>query len=479
MSTDTTAQASGAGAAPITRRSGLVLVLLCLAQFMVILDVSIVNVALPDIGASLELGREATTWVITAYTMTLGGLLILGGRLADSFGARTTFLVGLAAFTAASLSSGLAQDGVMLLVSRVGQGMGAALLSPAALSLLMHGFTGRDRDRALAVWAAIGGAGAAVGVLLGGALTAGPGWAWVFLVNVPVGVVVAFGVGVTVPAVQVRRTAGIDLPGAVIGTTGVALLIYALTRAGEVGWTSGGALFTGSGALLAGGLFVAVENRAVHPLVPARLLRRSWLAGGLVVMTAASAAMISTFFLTSMYLQRIQDLGPLGTGLAFLPATIAVVAGAHLAAHAITRAAPRLVGGSGLAIGAVGLAGMGWSSNGAPLSMLVAGLVVVSFGIGISFVTATRSGLTGIGDAHAGLASGVLTTGHEIGASLGVAVVSSLAAASLSGEISSVAGFERAYLVSAAATLVVAGLAATRLLPRERSAASEGLPMAH
>ncbi|MGH9250513.1 MAG: MFS transporter [Acidimicrobiales bacterium] len=461
-------------AAQSARRPGVMLVLLSLAQFMVILDVTVVNVALPDIGSSLQLDREMLTWVVTAYTMTLGGLLILGGRLADAIGARAIFMVGLTVFSVASLSSGLATNGELLLASRAAQGLGAAMLSPAALSLLMRVFTGRERDRALAVWGAIGGAGAAAGVLVGGALTSGPGWQWAFFVNVPVGLLVLLALPLNVPSLPRQGAGGIDLPGALAGTAAIALGIYGLTKAGDAGWTSTGALLPVVGAVLAAGLFVLIETRSGRPLVPPALMRRTSLPGGLMVMITASATMVSAYFLTSLFLQRAHGFSPLETGLTFLPSAVAVAAGAHAAGHAVTRLGPRMTGGTGLALAGLGLVVMGGASSGDrnALTTLIAGLLAASVGIGMAFVTSTISGLSGIGHRHAGVASGVLTTGHELGASLGVAVVSSLAAASLVG--TDAAGFERAYLVAGVATLVIAG-AAARLLPRERPTA-ENLP---
>ncbi len=455
--------------AALARRPGIALLLLSLAQFMVILDVTVVNVALPDIGSSLQLGREALTWVVTAYTMTLGGLLILGGRLADAFDARAMLLLGLAVFSIASLSSGLATSGELLLAGRVGQGLGAALLSPSALSTLMRLFHGRERDRALAVWGAIGGAGAAAGVLVGGALTAGPGWQWAFFVNVPVGLLVLLAVPVVLPRLPRQRSGRVDVSGALAGTAAVALAIYALTQAGDGGWTSTGTLVPAAGAAAAAVLFALIETRAAQPLVPPALLRRTSLPGGLVVMTTASAAMVSAYFLTSLYLQRVHGFSALDTGLAFLPSAIAVGAGAHAAGHAILHLGPRLTGGIGLAVAGGGLAAIGWASGRETyvVTTVLAGLVLASVGIGLAFVTSTMSGLSGIGHSHAGVASGVLTTGHELGASLGVAVVSSLAAVSLSSTGAETAGFERSYLIAGAVTVIVAVAAAARLLPKE------------
>src|SRR5215217_981264 len=263
------------------------LVLLCLAQFMVILDITVVNVALPAIGADLSLDRAALTWVVTAYTLCFGGLMLLGGRLADLLGRRRMFLAGLATFTLASLGAGLAGDGTVLVAARALQGVGAALLSPAALSIITTTFQGRERYRALGVWAALGGAGAAVGVLLGGTLTSGPGWPWVFFVNVPVGVLVAAAVPATVATSPRSSAQGVDVPGAVAITAGVGLLLL--------------------------GGFVALERTVAAPLVDLRLLASRPVAAGYGVMLAASGLLISGFFLNSLLLQRVMGLTALGT----------------------------------------------------------------------------------------------------------------------------------------------------------------------
>ncbi|MGH3505726.1 MAG: MFS transporter, partial [Nocardioidaceae bacterium] len=325
------------------RHGGLVLLLVALAQFMVILDVTVVNVALPEIGASLELDRGTLTWIVTAYTMTLGGLLVLGGRIADLAGARATFLLGLTIFTVASFTSGLATGGDLLVTSRVAQGLGAALLSPAALSMLLQLFDGAERDRALRIWAALGGAGAAAGVMVGGALTSGPGWSWAFWINVPVGVLLLLVVPRVVPALPRRDTGPIDVPGAILGTGAVAAAIYGLTRAGEAGWTSTETLAAGAAAVLLGAAFVHVETRAANPLVPLGMVRKTHLPGGLALMTVASAAMVSAFFLLSLLLQQAQGYSPLETGMFFMPATMAVGLGAHIAGRALPAFGPRAV----------------------------------------------------------------------------------------------------------------------------------------
>lgn len=455
-------------AAEPPRRSA-ILVLLCLAQFMVILDITVINVALPEIGTSLGLSREALTWVVTGYTVTFGGLLILGGSLADAAGRKRVFLLGLALFVAASLTAGLADSGGLLLAGRITQGVGAALLSPAALSILTTEFTGADRQRALGVWAAIGAAGAAVGVLLGGALTAGPGWEWAFLINVPVGLLVGAGALAVVPARPPRRRKRVDLAGALLGTGTVGLLIYGVTRAGEHGWTAAATLLPILGAALLALLFVLVETRSGAPLVPLHLIGRQPTPGALAVMVVASGLLLSGFFLTSIYLQRAEGHSPLYTGLLFLPVALGTGAGAHLAAAHIGRTGPRPIAASGLMLGGAGFLLMSVGGvGGGVLTALLPGFVLAGVGLGASFVTATTTGLSRVDHQHAGVASGLFNTGHEVGASLGIAVASAVAAQSIAGAAGAdLDGFSDAYLVAAATAAVLAGAAAV-MLPRDK-----------
>jgi EmrB/QacA subfamily drug resistance transporter len=314
-------------------------VLLCLAQFMVILDVTVVNVALPRMAADLGLDRAALTWVMTGYTLCFGGLMMLGGRLADLLGRRRTFLAGLLLFTAASLAAGLSGDAATMVAARAAQGVGAALLSPAALSILTTTFHGPDRYRALGVWAALGGGGAAAGVLVGGLLVSGPGWQWVFFVNVPIGLLVALLVPVTVAAAP-RLPGRLDVPGALLVTAASGALIYGLVRAGDAGWTAPSAVVPIAAAVALYGVFAVTEQRVSAPLVRLRLLAQRPMLAGIAAMLAASALLISGFFLCSLLLQRALGLSALDTGLVFLPVAVATVIGAHLAGRLVGRFGP-------------------------------------------------------------------------------------------------------------------------------------------
>src|SRR5215217_2171542 len=434
---------------------------------MVILDITVVNVALPTIGADLSLDRAALTWVVTTYTLFFGGLLLLGGRLADLLGRRRTFLAGLGVFTAASLAAGLAGDGSVLLAARALQGVGAALLSPSALSIITTTFHGSERRRALGTWAALAGAGAAVGVLLGGLLVSGPGWQWVFFVNVPVGVLVAAAVPLAVAASPRQAAARVDLVGALVVTAATGLLIYGLVAAGL--------------ALL--GVFAVVERTVTAPLVDLRLLATRPVVAGAGVMLAASGLLISGFFLNSLLLQRVMGLSALGTGLVFLPVAVATIIGAQGGAHLLGRLGGRPVAATGFALAAAGMALLaGVDADSDALTGVLPGFVLASAGLGMAFVTATTTALSRVDPQRAGLVSGVVTTAHELGAALGVAVASAIAGASV--EVGSaatsavVAGFGDAFLAGA----ILAGLAAvaaTRLLPPGRPPATDGPVFAH
>ncbi|GAB2941168.1 DHA2 family efflux MFS transporter permease subunit [Micromonospora polyrhachis] len=435
-----------------------VLVLLCLAQFVVILDVTVVNVALPRMAADLGLDRSALTWVVTAYTLCFGGLMMLGGRLADLLGRRQMFLIGLLAFTAASLVAGLAHSGTLLVAARVAQGVGAALLSPAALSILTTTYQGPQRHRALGVWGAIGGGGAAAGVLVGGLLVSGPGWEWIFFVNVPVGVVVAALVPRMVPATP-RHQGRLDVPGALLATAASGALIYGLVRAGDVGWTAGTTLLPIIMGVALYAVFAIVEHRVPAPLVQLRLFRQRPMVAGSVVMLAASGLLISGFFLNSLLLQRLLGLSALRTGLVFLPVAIATIIGAHLAGHLIGRIGPRPLAAVGFATAAVGLVlltrvapgGNAWTD-------VLPGFVLTAAGLGTGFITATVTAMSRVDPHHAGMASGTINTAHELGATLGVAIVSTIAGASIdtSAAVTGAGGFADAFWACAIAASVIA-----------------------
>ena len=407
------------------------LALLAVAQFMLILDVTVVAIALPDMGAELGQSRAALTWVVSAYTLVFGGMLLLGGRSADLFGSRIVVLTGLGLFTGASLITGLATGQAMLIGGRAAQGLGAALLSPAALSLVVKTFEGEDRNRALGIWSALGAGGAAVGVLLGGVLTSGAGWRWVFWVNVPIGLLVLLALARVVPA---DRPAGIrgrlDVLGALLVTAATGSAVFGIIQAGEVGLGSAVALvpLLAAAVLYAG--FVVRQRTAAAPLMDLRILARRSVASGTLLIFVATALMIAVFFLGSFYLQHYRQHSPLVTGLLFLPVAVATMAGAQLAGRLVGPLGTRSVGAAGLLVGAAGI--------GAPVLVdatvaLVAGIAVAGLGIGAVFVAASATALSRVAHHEAGLASGILSTFHEFGAAFGVATTSSVAAASITG----------------------------------------------
>ncbi|MGW6963444.1 MFS transporter [Streptomyces zaomyceticus] len=452
------------------------LALICAAQFMLVLDVTVVNVALPALAADLDLGRTALTWVVTAYTLCFGGLMLLGGRLADALGARRVLLAGLALFTAASLACGLAPDAGVLLGGRVAQGIGAALLSPAALALVTTVFQGAERPKALGAWAAVGGTGSAVGVLLGGALAAGPGWPWIFYVNVPVGLAVLATLPRYVPEptstpLRRRRGGGLDIPGALLVTTATGALVYALVQAGDSGWTGAATLLPLLGALALYGAFAAAERKARTPLMDLRMLTRRPVVVGSLLMLVATALLISFFFLGSMQLQRVHGLDALRTGLLFLPVALTTAIGAHLGSRLVTTAGPRVCAAGGLAVAALGCLPLVFlRPDSGPWATLLPSLATAAFGLGAVFVTATTTALGLIDPHEAGLASGIVNTFHELGGSIGVAIVSTLA---LTATAPTPTGLTTAYIVCAL-TAAAAAPASLVLIPRGRPRSAGG-----
>ncbi|MGI5128037.1 MFS transporter [Pseudonocardia sp. CA-107938] len=432
-----------------------ILGVLGIAQLMLILDVTVVAVALPQMEADLGLSREALTWTVSAYTLTFGGLLLLGGRLVDLRGAKPVALGGLTLFTLASLATGLAQTSEALVAGRIAQGLGAALLSPAALSLVVTLFDGEERGRALGIWSALGGAGSAIGVLAGGLLAAGPGWRWVFFVNVPIGVATVISLVVLLPAtLRPGARPRLDVLGAVLVTASSATLIYALISAGERGWLS----IVTVGLVLAAAvgyvLFVLWQRASAAPLMDVRLLIRRPVATGVLHITLATALMIVVFFLGTFYFQNTLGYGPLATGLLFLPVALATMLSATLAGRLIARLGARRLGVTALVLAAAGMAVPALALG--PVTAVV-GVVVAAAGTGAMFVVASATALGQVAPEEAGVASGIVSTFHEFGASVGAAAISSIAAASLVG--GTLDGYQRGFAAAAVGALVAAGVA--------------------
>ncbi|HSW85172.1 MAG TPA: MFS transporter [Candidatus Saccharimonadales bacterium] len=411
----------------------LVLVLLALAQFMVVLDVSIVNVALPAIQQAFHMSAASLQWVITAYSLTFGGFLLLGGRAADLFGRRKIFLLGISAFTIASLGSGLAQTGGMLIVFRALQGLAGAFMSPSALSIVLVTYReGHERNVALSVWGAVASGGAAVGVLAGGIITQYLTWRWNFFVNVPVGILVVFSaLRVLDPHDSTADHNSLDLPGAISVTAGLMMLVYALVKAPFYGWTEHRSLtyFGISFALLL--FFLINESRAKHPLMPLRIFRIRNLAGADSLMLCMAAGLFSIFFFTTLYLQEILGYTPIKTGVSFLVVPIAIAITATNVPRLIQRIGYRPIL---MVAPLIVSAGLFWIShlpvNGTFWGNVAPGMILLGLGMGATFVSVTIAATSGVPQHEAGLASGLLTTSQQIGGALGLAVLTGVATSS-------------------------------------------------
>lgn len=433
--------------------------LLGMAQLMLILDITVVAIALPHMGAELGLDRAALTWVVSGYALTFGSLMLLGGRAADLFGPKRVVLAGLAIFTAASLAAGLATGAPLLLAARIAQGAGAAMLSPAALSAVVRLFDGDERNRALGIWSALGGGGAALGVLVGGLITAGPGWAWVFFVNVPVGVIVFVLLAWILPHLPRAAAGSLDIPGAALVAAATGALIYALIRAGDHGWVNAATIALVAAAAAAYAAFAAWQRRAAAPLMDLRLLGRRPVVAGIFVIAVATALMVGVFFLGSFYLQERQGHSALMTGVLFLPVALLTMAAATVAGTLIGRMGARLLAVAAMAVAAAGfLVPVLWSGT----TAMVTGVSVAAAGLGALFVVASTTALASVAPHEAGVTSGIVSTFHEFGASVGAAAASTAAASSIAvhtGVARAASGFDNAFLAAtgtAAASAVIA-----------------------
>jgi EmrB/QacA subfamily drug resistance transporter len=406
------------------------LALVCVAFFMTVLDVSIVNVALPSIAKSLHFSETGQQWVITAYAITFGGFLLLGGRAGDILGRKRMFLAGLVIFSAASLVCGLATSTGMLIAARAAQGFGAAIVSPSTLSIITTTFEeGAERNKALGIWGAMGGSGAAAGVLFGGLLTKYAGWEWIFFVNVPVGALVLL---LAPRVVRESRAPGLgrsfDLVGAGSVTAGLALLVYAISKAPADGWGNGTTigLLAGAAALIT--FFLVWESRVPQPLMPLSIFRIRTLAGANVVGVLLGASVFANFFLLTLYVQNVLHFSALKTGVTFLATAGTTVVVAALAQWLTTKIGPRIVMAIGLALSTAGLI---WYAqipvHGTYVHDLLPGYLLVGFGLALSFIPVSIAALAGVGPREAGLASGLLNTSQQVGGAIGVAVASTVA----------------------------------------------------
>jgi EmrB/QacA subfamily drug resistance transporter len=435
-----------------------VLAVCCAAQFMVVLDVSIVNVALPKMRANLGLSADGQQWVINAYTLTFAGFLLLGGRAADLFGRRRVFMSGLAVFTIFSLLGGLARNGGELIGARAVQGIGGAILAPATLSLITTTFTDpHARRRALGAWSATAASGAAAGVLAGGILTDLLDWRWVLFVNVPIGAVLLAAAAVSLTESRAETRPHLDIAGAVTVTSGLALLVYGIVSTDTRSWGSAATILTLLGGAVLLAAFAVIETRTAHPLVPLGVFRRRSITASNGIAVMIGAALFGMFFFLSLFLQQVNGYGPLKAGFAFLPAALSTLAASLTGTRLVARIGVRrqLVLGPVLAV--AGLAWMSQLSAGDGYWAHVFGPVVLTgLGMGLSFVPMTIAATADVPVHQAGLASGLINTTRQIGGAVGLAVMGTVAA----GASSAASGYDRAFAIAAAAMVVAAALAA-------------------
>jgi EmrB/QacA subfamily drug resistance transporter len=489
---ETPAQITAPATQGADRRRWIALAVIVAAQFMVVLDVAIVNVALPTIKTDLHFSQENLQWVVTAYSILFGGVLLLGGRMADIIGRRRLFIAGLALFTASSLLDGLAWSEGSLIAFRAVQGLGAALVSPAALSILMTTFAeGRERNLALGIWGAVSGSGGAAGVLLGGALTSALSWSWVFFINVPVGIAVI----ALAPRLLNESRADLthrhfDLPGAASITGGLMLLVYAMTRAVQHGWgsTETIVLLAVSGALIIG--FVAIELRSKAPLLPMRMCRLRTLTGSNVAGLLMGAAIFSQFFLLTLYMQQVLHYSAIQTGVAYVALTLTIVVFANVAQAVALRIGLRTPLVGGLLLTAVGLVLYArLPVDGHYFWDLFPAFLVTGLGMAFAFIPMTIGALAGVRHADAGVASGLINTTQQIGGAIGTAAVTTIAAtatasfltahpgAAAAGGAALTHGFSTAFYVLAA--IAAAGAVISAILVESHPAtASELAPHA-
>ena len=465
------------------RSNWLIFTLVAVAQFMVILDVCITNVALPVMKQALAFSTSSLQWVITAYALAFGGFLLLGGRMADLFGRRRTLVIGMSGFTLFSFLIGLADSSIAVIVLRALQGLAAALMSPSALSIVLTTFReGSERNRALGLWSIVSTGGAAVGLLLGGVLTQYLGWRWNFFINVPVGLAMSVAILRLVPAhEQEAAHHDLDLPGAVLVTSGLISLVYAITQAPAKGWLSAPTLGTlGLGAALLAG-FLWNESRSKHPLMPLSIFKVRNVTGGNLVMAPVYAGQMGMFFLTSLYVQTVLHYGPALTGLSFLPFPVILALVASRVSKLVSKIGykPFLIAGPGLV--AVSFL---WLARLTPASTYLNGLLPTVFlmpiGIGMTFMPVIAAATSGVPANESGLASGLINTSQQLGGALGLAILSGVAAAVTSAAIHApapvalVRGYDRAFLAGALLMAMAAVLAATIIKQTRRQPANAG-----
>ena len=462
-----------------------VLAVVAIAQFMVVLDTTVVNVALPTIKIDLGFSEQSLSWVLNAYTLMFGGFLLLGGRAADRLGRRRLFVAGITLFSGASLVCGLAQSEGMLLAARAAQGLGGAMVSPAALSIILTTFAeGHERNRALAVWGAVAGAGGAVGVLLGGVIVQAISCRWVFFINVPIGAAVLTLTPRIVP--ESRSDAGTqrgyDVAGAIAITLGMIALVFTLIKTNGWGWSSGKTIAGFAVAVVLISAFVVIEQRTRDPLVPLRIFSNRSLTASDVTMLLVAAALFGMFYFCTLYLQQILHFSALKTGLSYLPFSLILVVTSAGAARIVDRFTPKPVLASGLLISTLGFIVLTQvSGHGDYLSHVLPAMLLLGIGLGLSFVPITISATTGVAPEDSGLASGLLNTTQQVGGALGLAILSTVATTRVSHALHRGAplpvalthGFKGGFIVAAFLCAAAAALALTLLPGRKREVENE------
>jgi EmrB/QacA subfamily drug resistance transporter len=466
---------------------GLALLLLAAAQFVVVLDASIVNVALPSIGRALDFSQDSLSWVVNAYVLVFGGFLMLGGRLADLLGRRRMFVIGLILFAAASLAGGLAQSEGWLIAARAVQGLGGALLSPAALSLLTVLFAeGAERNRAMGVWGAVAGSGGAAGVLLGGMLTQWAGWEWVLFVNVPVATLAALAAFRVLPESRNEGNRHFDIAGAVTVTAGLSLLVYSLVDASDAGWLSTQTLGLGAVALALLAVFVVIELRSKDPLVPFSIFKLRTLTGSNIVALLVAAALFAMFFFVSLYMQQVLGYDALKAGLSYLPLAVGIIISAGVASQLVTKMGYKPVFFAGMVLAAIGLLWFAQvDADGTYLSDILFPSLVVAAGLGFAFVPMMIAAVAGVEPSRAGLASGLINTSQQVGGALGLAILASVANSRTDSAMEAAGGaqsalptaltegFQAAFLVGAGFAIVGAILVLVLISGKESRAHAE------
>ena len=446
------------------------LILLCSAQFVVVLDASIVNVALPTIGEALDFTESSLPWVVNAYVLTFGGFLLLGGRLADLLGRRRVFMFGLILFALASLLGGLATSSGQLVAARALQGLGGAILSPAALSIVATTFKdGAERNKALGIWGAVAGSGGAAGVLLGGVLTEYLGWEWVLWVNVPIGIAAAaLAPRLIAESHAENETRTFDVAGAATITLGLSAFVFALLDAPEAGWGSTqtiGILAAAAVLLIA---FVAIERRSKAPLVPFRIFRMRTITGANVVGILVGASLFSMFFFISLYMQQVLGYSAIKAGLSYLPLAVSIILSAGIASSLVTKVGFKPILATGMVLIAAGLL---WFSQISPDGTFLADILgpslLAAVGLGFAFVPVTIAAVSGVADREQGLASGLINTSQQVGGALGLAVLAAIANSEIGTSHDPAVltdGFSSAFLVGS--VFAILGLLATLFLIR-------------